>query len=431
MNHRHSPKEVSESRDHPQLHRAFHILCAALALLVIGCGRRAGMSPSIRGMSFTAQPIGHSSSEPPWITHLTIADLDKKGRPVIIVCDARANQVSCIRRLPTGEYVETPLGQPIAGPVHAAVVDIDGDDDLDILVASMGIVIPSDARTGAVVLLENDGAGHFTNRVLLDKTYRVTDVEVADLDGDGDLDLVVGQFGYFEGQVQWRENQGDGKYASHVLLDLAGTIHTPIADLDGDKKPDIAALVSQDWEEVHAFFNQGQGKFAVRILYGSTNKDYGSSGLTVADLDRDGDMDIIYTNGDGFDYSTPGARPWHGVQWLENDGHGKFTFHRVGSLPGAYSPLVIDLDGDGDLDIVATSGFNDWNKPDAVALAWFENDGGMKFARRDLAREPTHQITVTGADLDGDGDVELVSGGFCFYPPFDRSARVTLWKRRR
>jgi len=267
--------------------------------------------------------------------------------------------------------------------------------------------------------------------VIVDRTFRVTDVEAGDFNGDGRMDLAVAQFGYFEGQVQWVENLGDGRFAEHPLLELAGAIHAPVVDLDADGRPDLVALVAQDWEEVWAFANRGAGRFESRVLQGSTNKDYGSSGLSVADVNRDGRPDLLYANGDGFDYATPGARPWHGVQWLENRGAGRFEFHRVGDLPGAYSPVAADLEGDGDQDIVAVSAFNDWKDPRAVALLVFENDGRERFTPRVLARAPTHQVVVKAGALAGDGRVALVTGGLAFYPPFDRAARVTLWERRR
>ena len=73
------------------------------------------------------------------------------------------------------------------------------------------------------------------------------------------------------------------------------------------------------------------------VFFGSTNEDFGSSGISLCDLNRDGPPDILLTNGDGFDYAEPGARPWHGVQWLENRGGGKFRQQRIGDLLGAYS----------------------------------------------------------------------------------------------
>ena len=67
----------------------------------------------------------------------------------------------------------------------------------------------------------------------------------------------------------------------------------------------------------------------------------------VADLD--GDPDIVYANGDAFEYAPPNSRPWQGVQWLENKGSLTFELHRMVDLQGATSPEAVDLDGDGDL----------------------------------------------------------------------------------
>lgn len=392
----------------------------------------AAASPSLLVPGYlVARSIGTPADPkaPAWITDLTIVDLDGDGLLDVVCCDARANRICWLRQEAIGRYVEQPIGDPVAGPAHVAAVDIDGDGDLDLLIAAMGVVPPNNDKTGAVVILENDGHAHFTNRVVLEKTYRVTDVEPGDFNGDGRLDLAVAQFGYLEGQVQWLENRGGGQFAEHPLLELSGAIHAPVVDLNGDGRPDIVSLVSQDWEEVWGFENQGGGRFTSRVLHGSTNIDYGSSGLSIADVDRDGLPDIVYTNGDGFDYATPGARPWHGVQWMRNDGRGNFRFHRLGNFAGAYSPVAVDLNGDGFLDIVAVSAFNDWSKRDAVALMCFENDGRQAFTPRVLAHAPSHMVVVKGADLNRDGAVELVAGCFAFYPPLDRAARIMLWER--
>lgn len=380
--------------------------------------------------SFVPQAIGNLPEGQPWITDLTTADLDRDGLVDVIACEGRLNRVIWIRQVTSGVFEEQLLGESIAGPAHVEVSDLNADGHLDVLVASMGIIPPSNAKTGAVVVLENDGANKFINRVLLQDVARVTYVAAADLNKDGLPDLVVGQFGYLEGELRWMENRGKGQFVSHSLLDLPGSIHSPIVDYDRDGNLDIVALVSQDAEEVHGFAGDGTGRFRDRVLHGSVNKDFGSSGLTVADVNRDGLPDIVYTNGDGFDYATPGSRPWHGVQWLENTGGGKFAFHRVGDFPGSYSPVVVDIDGDGDNDIVASSGFNDWKNHTAVSLVCFENDGQERFTARPLAQAPTHLIVVKAADFDNDGRMELVTGGFAFYPPYDRVGRVTLWTRK-
>ncbi|HET7535589.1 MAG TPA: VCBS repeat-containing protein [Candidatus Didemnitutus sp.] len=382
---------------------------------------------------FTKRPIGRAAgaNDEPWITDLEIVDLDGDGLKDVLVCDGCQNRVSWIRQVRLGVFEEQDIGQPVAGPAHVDVADLNGDGHLDVLVASMGVIPPSNVKTGAVVVLVNDGTNHFTNRVLLEQVARVTYVTAADLNKDGKLDLVVGQFGYLQGEIRWMENRGNWQFESHQLLDLPGTIHAPVADLTGTGNLDIVALVAQDSEEVHAFMNDGHGRFRDRVLYGSTNKDYGSSGLTIGDVNKDGRPDIVYTNGDGFDYATPGSRPWHGVQWLENLGEGKFAFHRVGDFPGAFSPVVADLNGDGLPDLVASSCFNDWNKKDAVSLMCFENDGAGHFIPRPLAHDPTHIVVVRAADLFNDGRIELVTGSFMFYPPFDRGARIMLWEHKK
>jgi hypothetical protein len=377
---------------------------------------------------FTHRTIGRPPEGLPWISDLLITDLDQDGLKDILVCDGKRNRVSWIRQVRLGVFEEQDIGGPVAGPAHVEVADLRGTGHLDVLVASMGVIPPDNEKIGSVVVLENDGTNHFTNHVLLDNVARVTYVKAARLTQSGRLDLVVGQFGYIEGEIRWMENLGNGQWKSHQLLDLPGTIHAPVADLNGDGKMDIVAIVSQDSEEVHAFMNDGVGHFHDRVLYGSTNKDFGSSGLCIADVNKDGRPDIVYTNGDGFDYATPGSRPWHGVQWLENLGQGKFAYHRVGDFPGAFSPVVADLKGDGHQDIVSCSGFNDWRDKNAVSLMCFENDGAEHFTPRILAHEPTHLIVVKADDLFNDGRIELVTGAFMFYPPYDHVSRVTLWE---
>lgn len=377
---------------------------------------------------FTKRLIGREVEGTPWITDLTIADLDGDGLKDVLVCDAHRNRVSWIRQVSLRVFVEQDICEEIPGPAHVEVGDMNGDGHLDVLVAVMGVIPPSNARTGAVLVLENDGTNHFKKQVLLQDVSRVSYVAAAPLARSGRMDLVVGQFGYLQGEIRWLENLGGGKYKTHQLLDLPGSIHTPVADLDGDGHLDVVAIVAQDAEEVHAFMGDSLGRFRDRVLYGSMNKDFGSSGLTVADVNHDGRPDIVYTNGDGFDYATPGSRPWHGVQWLENLGDRKFAYHHIGDFPGAFSPVVVDLNGDGRADVVASSCFNDWSKKDAVSLMCFENDGEGGFTPRVLAHEPTHLVVVKAADMFNDGTIELISGSFVFYPPYDRGSRVTLWE---
>jgi hypothetical protein len=258
----------------------------------------------------------------------------------------------------------------------------------------------------------------------------VSDVRGGDLDGDGDVDLAVAHFGYDEGETRWVENLGRWMFESHNLQNLSGPINAEIADMDGDGRPDIVSLVSQEWEEVYVFRNLGEGRFEPRLIFGSSNEDFGSSWLTTRDMDGDGDLDVLYSNGDAFDYAPAFGRPWHGVQWLENVGRLGFNVHRIADYPGASSPVALDIDNDGDLDVVVVSPYNDPAQPQAQSIILLENNGRMQFARGDISSIPSRLITVDAADFDGDGLPDLVTGGLHLTPPFDKMSRVTLWMNR-
>ena len=299
-------------------------------------------APAFPPLEYVPTAIGAPVTEfgRPLVTNVQIVDLDRDGLPDVLYCEAQKNTVRWIRQAPRGVFTEQTIGMDIAGPAHVWADDVNDTGRLDVLVASMGQIMPNNARIGAIVVLENLDNQHFKKHVLFDQIMRVTDVRGANLAGhtDGRLDLVVAQFGYDQGQTQWLENKGNWQFESHIVNSQSGSINVPVADFDSDGNLDFADLISQEWEEVHLFRNLGLGQFKDEMVWGSTNEDYGSSGLAVADLNRDGRPDLIYTNGDGFDYSIRGPRPWHGIQWLENLGEGRFAFHRVGDLPGAYAP---------------------------------------------------------------------------------------------
>ena len=387
-----------------------------------------GALPKGKKIDFlTSRPIGEAFESPPRICHLQAVDLDLDGLLDVVLCDAVSHRVTWIRQHPRGVFTEHVCAESLIAPAHVQAIDFDADGDLDLVVAVLGILFPSNDRIGSVVILENTGTMQFTQRVAASNIARVSDVRAGDLDGDGDIDLAVAQFGYDDGETRWIENLGGWAFKSHILQTLSGPINCEIVDLDADNDLDIVLLVSQEWEEIYIFLNDGKGQFVPRLIYGSTNDDFGSSGISLTDFDRDGDVDILYTNGDAFDYIPPRPRPWHGVQWLENQGNLKFQFHRVADFAGAYNARPADVDHDGDLDLFVVSAFNLWEKPAAQSLIWLENNGAMQFRRHDIASTPTHILALDTGDFNGDGQPDLLTGGMHVYPPFDRMARVLLW----
>lgn len=372
-------------------------------------------------------PIGNSDTDKPQVSNLAVADLDRDKLMDVVVCDSKNNTISWIKQFPQGTYTESIISENNIAPAHVEIRDFDGDGDNDLIVAVLGMLFPNNDKIGSVVVLENDGKCNFNKHIVAEKIARVSDARIGDLDGDGDMDIAVAQFGYDDGETRWIENLGNWKFKSHSLQNISGPINVELTDIDSDGDLDIISLVSQEWEEIYCFVNNGKGNFQPKLLWGSNNEDFGSSGISLADLNKDGNMDILYTNGDAFDYVPPVPRPWHGVQWLENKGNLNFEFHRICNFAGAFSARTADIDQDNDMDIFVVSGFNLWDKPDSESFIWLENIGGMQFRKHPAAYSPTHLLTLELADFNNDGNMDMVTGGMHVYQPFDRMGRVTLW----
>jgi len=373
--------------------------------------------------------IGGEVGDRPWIAQVNPVDLDQDGLVDVLACESKHNTVFWLQQKPDGSFEEKLIAENMRAPVRVETADMDKDGDIDIIVSSMSVVFPNNDKIGAIFILENDGEMRFTEHLIIDNIARVVDARAADFDGDGLLDLAVGQFGYDQGEIRWMRRTGPWEFESEILLNLSGAINVCVADFDGNGTQDFAALISQQWEEMHIFLNDGNGNFNSKVVWGSTNEDYSCSGMTLTDLNRDGRPDLLFSNGDGFGPNPePGPKPWHGVQWLENKGNGFFQFRRIGDLGGAYCPIGVDFDNDGDMDVVALSSFNDWKKPKAISMAWYENLGGERFQRRVLAYEPIQLLTLAAARLQGpDSPLTFVTGGFHAYPPYYPQSRILLW----
>ncbi len=389
--------------------------------------------PPPSGLRFEARPIGHppDPSTLPQIGNVNLVDLDQDGQTDVLVGDFARHRLSWLRRTDAGWTEMTLMAVPYPG--HTEVGDFNGDGRPDVVIADVGSDTPTDDRVGRVLLLTHTGEGRFDAWALLKDVGRVADVRPGDVDGDGDVDFFVAVFGFLKtGRIGWLEQQAPGTYAFHTISHKPGAVHVLPTDLNGDGRLDVIALIAQQFEEVAAFINRGDGRFTEHTLFKAASPTFGSSSLEPVDLDRDGDLDLLYTNGDAFDLSSPMIRPYHGVQWLENEGHLRFTYHDLIRFYGAYRAVPADLDGDGDLDIVAASLLNDWSDPNRRSLIWLENDGAQQFTPHGIGSTPTSIITLAVADLTGDGRPDLLTGSMHLDPadPADRRGRVTLWENR-
>ncbi len=354
----------------------------------------------------------------PGVSHLRFARLEPDQMPVMLVCDMRSGGLAAID-VGNGEVTPQLLAR-LNNPCHIEPCDLDGDQFVDLVVADLGSYYPFDHDRGRVVWLrrvEKDGA--FEQVVLAAGLGRVADVRPADFDSDGDLDLIVAEFGYNKtGSVTLLRNVAAGgerpQFEPEELDSSPGTIHTPVHDFDNNGRPDFLALVSQEQESLNVFLNQPNGSFRLQVLWSAPDLTFGSSGIQLIDLDQDGDIDVLQTNGDSFD--TPFVSPSHGVQWFENLGGLRFAYHRLTDMVGAYCARAGDVDLDGDLDVIAvawlSSRFTPPNTPFASlpSILCLEQTSPGTFVRHTLERGLPHYPTLELADFDDDGDLDFALG---------------------
>lgn len=358
-------------------------------------------------LTFRTAEVGERSPLP-MVINIVPADLGEHHGEGLLVCDAESNQVRLLVR--TGSAWKEQVLAEVPVPIRTEVVDFDGDGDKDIVVAALGILPPSDELAGKVLLLRQDEQGGFDEETLLDGIGRTTDARTIDVDNDDDLDLVVAVFGGGSvGEIVWLENNGPGDYMKHVLLGVSGALNAAPVDLDADGRMDFVSLIAQEYESVVAFMNRGRGEFEQVLLARAPHPMFGFTGMTLADLDSDGDTDVLISNGDALD-TQPDPKPYHGVQWLENRGDLQFQFHDIGRFYGAAVAAAGDVDGDGDLDVLAGSWLNYWDDPRRQSLVWFENDGNKGFSRRDILSRPTGIVALAFGDVTGDDRADIVAG---------------------
>ncbi len=307
---------------------------------------------------------------------------------------------------------ETLLEDRTLAPVTGTIVDFDDDGDDDVLVAGIGPNfggLPGDV--GAVELLRA-GAGTWTRERLLDETNRAVCAEPGDLDGDGDLDVVVCEFGQTTGRLSWLENTPGGMM-QHVLHDRTGTSHVRPVDVDDDGDLDLMVLISQLEENVLLYRNDGTGSFGIETVFDYAETYAGLSDLESVDYDGDGDTDFVLVNGDGVDGLPPGVSPAdvHGVAVLENDGAGVFTHHDLIRNWGSYTARPGDVDLDGDVDLVVVNDQDDaMYSGERLPAMWLENLGGFSVRRHPIPEAPIRAEALGVGDVDGDGDLDILTG---------------------
>lgn len=241
-------------------------------------------------------------------------------------------------------------------------------------VTLMGSYDPSDELEGSVVGMGDVGSGGSGVETILKNLPRTTHTRRLDVNSDGKMDFVVCGYGNYLGSLSWHENMGDGVYEERVIHEQSGAIRSEVFDLNGDGFMDLVAVFAQAHEGIFAHYNDGKGGFTTEPLI-RAHPAWGFSGFELVDFNGDGFMDILATNGDNGDFGVivPPFKNYHGVRLYLNDGHNKFAEAWFFPLNGAYRALARDFDQDGDLDIAAISYFPDYRRSPRESFVYLEN----------------------------------------------------------
>jgi hypothetical protein len=362
------------------------------------------------------------------IANVRFLDLDGDHKLDVVATDMRTGSVYA--GLAKDNFVLKPIAR-LHHPAHIEQVDLDKDGLQDLVIADLGSFEPADHSDGAVYWLRHQKDGTFKTIPLVEHLARIADARVGDFDGDGDLDVIVAVFGWRKtGNITLLENRTKNwstpTFVPKVIDPRTGAIHVPIADLNHDGKPDFVAVLAQEHESVVAFINTGKAlTFTPQTIYAAPHPNWGSSGIELVDLDGDGDLDVLYTHGDTFDDFV--VKPYHGIQWLENKGTYPFTEHTLASMPGAQRAQAVDLDGDGDLDIVATAMIAGGEMNARLAsLVWLEQVKPGVFERHTIETGSPYHATLDVGDYNGDGRPDILVGWFAFAKPF--ATWVDIWE---
>src|SRR5262249_6643643 len=158
-------------------------------------------------------------------------------------------------------------------------------------------------------------------------------------------------------------------------------------------------------ETIVAFLNDGRGNFRKETIYTGPHPAYGSSGIQLVDMNGDGKLDVLYTNGDTMDPPYL-LKPYHGIQWLENQRRFPFAQHRIGPMYGAHRAVAAAFGGTGRPDIVAVS----YLPPDRFpmrtplgldAVIYLEQTEPGRFARHALETVSCDHTTCAAGDIFG------------------------------
>jgi hypothetical protein len=319
-----------------------------------------------------------------------IVDIDNDGFKDLLI--AGYSDVVWVRSTDGAGDFETakPISTEFIDAGKVAAADFDGDNDVDVVIFAR-----SDNNSYDVLYAENtDGLGSFSEPMVLANTASLIflNLQVLDIDNDGDMDIAYSS----QDNISWLENtDGLATFTDHYLLGDNQGFYT--VDVDGD---DISDFIADFGDDLRAYKLNADGtlSFLETMNTFSLNHDY-----KAGDIDEDGDNDVVTL----FENGTTRQ-----IHWYENiDGSGTFSNRQIlfslpsisGSSNGDQEGLeIIDIDNDNLLDVVIFDSRRG-------GMSWYKNLGSAAFGPEQIVSDQIPAMTsIAIADIDNDGAPDML-----------------------
>lgn len=348
-------------------------------------------------ISIYAQFQEHIIESDPYAAYSIVsADIDNDGDNDILVSGGLNNQLKWIENtdgLGNFNVEHIIMEHPYLYVGSITMSDIDGDNDLDILMTT------GEQDCGEIRTFKNtDGQGNF--QVFSLSMYSCglrSEIRVGDIDGDNNMDWAssVSSSEYNEPKVSWFENDGNGNVTERIIED-SYIRSFQLVDFDGDSDIDLVGfnLDSTINPEVFWYENtNGTGSFVKHLISINPYLNYYAS-LIVSDMDNDGDLDIIV--------ASEGQ-----IAWYENDGQQDFSeetyiYINNTTVNDWLEISAVDLDSDEDIDIIATGNDN--------TIRYYKNDGQQNFTPEIVVENQYNPYSpIYAIDINGNNKIDIIS----------------------